>query len=238
MFRLGAKLYWTTAMSKPLDDGFRTIPNPVQPAPATHLEAEADHRIANSLALVSSLLKAQAREVGSRPALTGLEARAILEASAARIDAVGNLHRLLMGASAPPSLDVAEHLTNIAEAARGFATQAGAIKLFYDFGPNLKLDSARLTALGLFAGEVILNSFKHAHPANAPGEIRISARQIDAFLVLVVEDDGVGFRDGFKADLHGRTGFKVMDALADQLNAQVVRKSTPLGLWTEILFPL
>jgi two-component sensor histidine kinase len=225
-------------MSKPLDDGLSAAGNVLPQQPAKHLEAEADHRIANSLALVSSLLKAQARHVGAKGTLTGAEARAVLEESAARIDAVGRLHRLLLGAGPAPSLDVAQHLTDIAEAARSFATEAGAVRIFYDFGPNLKLDSARLTALGLFAGEVILNAFKHAHPANAPGEIRVSCRQVDAFLVLVIEDDGVGFRDGFRPEVHGGAGFKVMAALADQLKAQVTRKSTPLGLWTEILFPL
>ena len=201
--------------------------------------AEADHRIANSLALVSSLLKAQARHVAGKEILTGAEARAVLEESAARIDAVGNLHRLLIGAAGTtPALDVADHLTNIAEAARGFATAAGSVRLSYDFGSNLKLDSTRLTALGLFAGEVILNAFKHAHPANAPGEIRVSCWQIDAFLVLVIEDDGVGFREGFRSETHGGAGFKVMAALADQLKARVSRKSTPLGLWTEILLPI
>lgn len=93
-------------------------------------------------------------------------------------------------------------------------------------------------ALGLFAGEAIANSFKYAHPANVPGEIRVSCRQIDTYLALVIEDDGVGLREGFKPEMHDGTGFKVMAALADQLNAKVSRKSTPLGLWTEILVPL
>ncbi|MFT3729671.1 MAG: sensor histidine kinase [Terricaulis sp.] len=226
-------------MSKPLDDGLGSIDHPIQPEPMTtkYLDAEADHRIANSLVLVASLLKTQARDIGERPMLTGSEARAVLEESAARIDAVGNLHRLL----ATPMSDagnVAVHLTQITENARSFATSAGNIRTIYDFGPHLRLDPRRLNALGLFVGEVIVNSFKHAHPASAPGEIRVSCRQIDAFLVLVIEDDGVGFRPGFKPEIHGGTGFKVMAALASQLSAQVTRKSTPLGLWTEILFPL
>lgn len=223
-------------MSKPLDDGFGAVETLVQPERSMHTNEEADHRIANSLALVSSLLKAQARDIGDKPMLTGDEARAVLEESAARIDAVGQLHRLMVSPSRGG--DVAQHLANIAENAQRFATNGSNVKLFYDFGPHLELDSSRLMTLGLFAGEVILNSFKHAHPASAPGELRISCRQIDAFLVLVIEDDGVGFRPGFKPELHGGTGFKVMTSLASQLKAQVSRKSTPLGLWTEILFPL
>jgi len=225
-------------MSKPFDDGL----GPVDHTPSllettTPLHTEADHRIANSLALVSSLLKAQARDVGDRPTLTGSEARAILEESAARIDAVGTLHRLL-AAPASDRGDVADHIAQIAEHARQFATSTGTTEIIYDFGPHLKLDAARLNALGLFVGEALVNAFKYAHPAGAPGEIRISCRQIDESLVLVVEDDGVGLRPGFRPEVHGGTGFKVMAALACQLKAQVTRKSTPLGLWTEILFPL
>jgi two-component sensor histidine kinase len=201
------------------------------------LEAEAGHRIANSLALVSSLLKAQAREVAERASLTGPQARALLEESAARIDAVAHLHRLLAHSTAQP-VDVAAYLTNLVEAAASFAAHEGAIRTYYDYGAPLSLDPRRLSLLGLFAGEVLVNSYKHAHPAGAPGEIRVSCRRIDRYLALVIEDDGVGFPDGFKPERDGGIGFKVMSALAHQLNAQVTRKSTPLGLWTEILVPV
>jgi two-component sensor histidine kinase len=201
------------------------------------LEAEADHRIANSLALVSSLLKTQARQVGARRAFTGAEARAVLEESAARIDAVAHLHRLLAHATTQP-VDVADYLISLAEAAQSFAAKEGAVRTVYDFGARLALDSRRLSLLGLFAGEALLNAYKHAHPASAPGEIRVSCRQIDAFLALVIEDDGVGLPEDFDPQRDAGIGFKVMAALAEQLKAKVARKSTPLGLWTEILVPL
>jgi len=224
-------------MSKPFDDGLGTVDSKTLPGLSRPLEAEADHRIANSLALVSSLLKTQAREVGHRPDVTAAQARSMLEESAARIDAVAHLHRLLAHSAARP-LDVAEYLTSISEAAASFAVHEGRVRTFYEFGPHLTLDSRRLSLLGLFAGEVLVNSYKHAHPAGAPGEIRVSCRAIDAFLVLVIEDDGVGFRDGFKPEKHGGIGFRVMAALADQLKPRGSRTSTPLGLWTEILVPL
>lgn len=225
-------------MSKPLDESLSSTDNLKFRAPAPRLDVEADLRIANSLTLVSSLLKARARQVGDKEILSGAEARAVLDEFAARIDAIANLHRLLTGPITGSGTDVAAYLTEIAESSRSFGTDAEHIRIFYDFGPVPSLDSTRLCALGLFVGEAIINSFKHAHPANAPGEIRISCRHIDALVVLVIEDDGVGFREGFRPEVHGATGFKVMAALADQLNAKVTRKSTPLGLWTEILFPL
>jgi two-component sensor histidine kinase len=224
-------------MLKPLDDGLGTVEFSAYPGLTRPLEAEADHRIANSLALVSSLLKTQAREVGARRAFSGAEARALLEASAARIDAVAHLHRLLAHASAQP-VDVAAYLTNLAEAAASFAAAEGAVRTIYEFGAQLALDGRRLSMLGLFAGEALVNAYKHAHPANAPGEIRLCCRQIDAVLALVIEDDGVGLPEGFDPNRDGGIGFKVMAALAEQLKATVTRKSTPLGLWTEILVPL
>lgn len=106
-------------MSKSSDDGPDPAENLETLSAVTELDLEADHRIANSLSLVSSLLKLQARNVGARQTMTGTEARAVLEESAARIDAVGRLHRLLVDPQANASTNVSAYLTQIGEILAG-----------------------------------------------------------------------------------------------------------------------
>jgi two-component sensor histidine kinase len=200
--------------------------------------SEADHRIANSLMLVSSLLRLQAKELAKHPVVPGADANAALQEAAARIDAVSQLHCMLSAAPQTRTIDSAEYLRRVVDATSRLGADGGAIRVFYDLAEDLPLDAKRMTALGLLASEAVTNSMKHAHPTGVAGEIRVSFRTLSADCVLTIEDDGIGLPDGFNARTGGGLGFRTMRLLAEELDARLTHRSTPLGLRTEVLFAL
>ena len=67
---------------------------PMTPAP--DLIAEANHRIANSLTLLVSMVRMQAVSVKkSRDSFSNAEVRQLLDGVAARINTISQLHRIL-----------------------------------------------------------------------------------------------------------------------------------------------
>lgn len=200
--------------------------------------AEADHRIANSLMLVASLLRTQAKELARRPVVTGADAKNALDVAAARIDAISQLHRLLATSPEDEFLDSGAYLRSIGDAAARTAAARKAVRLAYELADNLPVDGRRLMTLGMLTNEAIINALKHAHPTGVAGEITLSFRKIGGDGVLVVEDDGVGLPEGFDPARDGGLGFKTMRRLALHLQARMIHRSTPLGLRTEVLFPL
>lgn len=207
------------------------------PPPPQETAAEADHRIANSLMLVASLLRLQAKELGKQPFLTGPELKGLLDDAATRVDAVSQLHRLIAAAPNADAVDSATYLRRVGDAAGSVGTGAK-VRLRYNLADNLRLDSIRLASLGMLVSEAIINALKHAHPSGVAGEIAITFRKIADEYVLAIEDDGVGLPEGFDPVQDGGLGFRTMRHLALGLRGRLLHRSTPLGLRTELLFPV
>jgi len=221
------------------EEAFGYLDNSVTtPPPSAETASEADHRVANSLMLVASLLRGQAREMAKLPYVTGSEIKAALDDAAARVDAISQLHRLLSSSPNTESADSAAYLRGIGEAARRFGAIGTSITVNYDLANNLPLDPRRLSALGMLTSEAIINALKHAHPSGVDGTISVGFRKIGDECVLLIEDDGVGLPDGFNPMSDGGLGFRTMRQLALQLRARLNHQSTPLGLRTEVLFAL
>src|SRR5215475_9361246 len=82
---------------------------------APDLLAEANHRIANSLTLVASMVRLQASDLEhSARMMDGRELRRILEAFGGRISTVARLHHLLAAAGDADQIDLADYLRGIA----------------------------------------------------------------------------------------------------------------------------
>jgi two-component sensor histidine kinase len=84
---------------------------------AKDLVAEANHRIANSLTLLVSMVRMQASAVSRRPSpLSNAEVRLLLEGVAARICTIGQLHRLLSHVPEDGCTSLVPHLRDVSDA--------------------------------------------------------------------------------------------------------------------------
>jgi two-component sensor histidine kinase len=208
------------------------IHSPACPAQnVSSLSGEADHRIANSLAMIASLIRKRAVEVSS----TG-DPRAFLLEMAARVDAVGILHRLV-AQSAGGTVQLSEYLNEICGRLSSTLALDGA-SFSVVCSPEQILPFTMAAPLGLLTAELFSNSLKYAHPAGLPVKVSLScSRAAQDRLRIVYEDDGVGFPEGFDVAHDGHVGMQVIRLLSQQLHGTYKWDSDPLGIRFELSIP-
>ncbi|HXJ03242.1 MAG TPA: sensor histidine kinase, partial [Micropepsaceae bacterium] len=178
---------------------------------------EADHRIANNLALIASSVRLQAGNISKQTSgFTNEEVGLLLAEIAGSIDAVGRLHKLL---SREPegSVDIGEHLAKMCATLKPFISSAGPVELFCDSAPGCVAQPNQIMPIALIVTEVVMNAIKYAHPAGVPGRIDVGCHQEDGRIVVEVCDNGVGLPETFNVERDGSLGFRVMRTLAAQL---------------------
>lgn len=197
---------------------------------------EADHRIANSLSALAGLVRMQSAEISRRSApLSAAEASLLLSEYGGRVDALGRLHRLL-SQTRSHEVEAGMHLREVAGAMAAAMPGVVLAPLTWESGCHIREDQAQ--PLALIISEVITNSAKHAHPTGLPVVIQIACRQLESGqLAISVVDDGVGLPEGFDVKRDGNLGWRVIRALARQLEAELTVDSGPLGLRVMVLLP-
>lgn len=200
--------------------------------------SEAQHRIANNLALIAGYARLQAIRVqkAGEP-LSAREACIALEEVAARIETVGELHRLLsdMPRGAEAGVDLGRYLSKLCESLKTTLSFAGDTTIAYDDAGDCRVRPDQATPVALIVSELVTNALKYAHPAGVAGRILVSCRTTPEGLVVEVSDDGVGLSDDFDPQSDGGLGFRVMRGLARQLGASLAYESDGLGLTVRLI---
>jgi two-component sensor histidine kinase len=174
------------------------------------LLSEVNHRVANSLSLVSSLVRMQAS------AVKDAGARAALAETQARITAIGNLHRSLYTSDDVRTVDLSAYLESlVGELARSMSSagQTPTIRFKADSIP-IKTDKA--VSIGMIVTELVTNAIKYAYP-DGVGEVWVSLSQDgEEGAVLVVADEGIGSLSDAATSGTGLGG-KIIGAMAKNL---------------------
>lgn len=179
---------------------------------AEALLKEVNHRVGNSLQLVSTFIALQSRQVGD-------DARIALKEAQARIDAVAQVHRRLYTSDDMTGVALDEYLAGlIAELEASLAAEETAPRIVLDAQP-LRASVDQAVNLGVVVTELVTNAVKYAYGADRPGgEIRVRLALEDAGqALLTVEDDGPGLGDG---TIKGTgLGGKIVSAMASGLGS-------------------
>lgn len=178
------------------------------------LLAEVNHRVANSLQLVSAMVRLQAS------ALADPGARAALDDTQRRISAIAQVHRRLYTGGDVEHVDMREYLgTLVEELAKTWSTEERprALRLMAE---PIRLPTDRAVSLGVIVTELVSNACKYAYPTGS-GEVRVALLREDGDLfLLAVEDDGVGLSEGISPGGTG-VGTKLIRAMAQSLQSNV-----------------
>lgn len=201
--------------------------------------AEANHRIANNLAMIASLMRMRGSSVRKDARrMSGDEVRRILEEFGGRLDTVARLHRLLASGQQEAPIDIAVYLRDVAEAVVSSLALAGATELQSAADPGCFVTPETALSLGLIVGELVTNAVKYAHPTGVTGQVRLACRRRpDGNIAIEVSDDGVGLPEGVDPTKSGHLGFRLVRSLADQLGATIAFHSDDLGLYFELQLP-
>ena len=196
------------------------------------LLAEVNHRVANSLTLVASLVRLQAN------ALTDSAARAALDETQARILPISLVHKRLYSSGDVRFVELNEYLSSLIEHLETSmrAEGRGGIAVRHELEP-LQLRTDASVNLGVVVAEWLTNAFKYAYPEGA-GEVRVKLRRLhDGRAELVVEDDGVGRKDGGPPKGTG-IGTRVVKGIAQTMRAEVRYLPREPGMAAQLIFPL
>lgn len=185
---------------------------------------ELNHRIANSLQLAADMLVFE--QLRARDPV----AQAALEASRARLVAVGELHRYLYEHAGKPSVDLRPFLTGLCEAIA--ATTGLRVSITAD-GTSVPGDMAQQLAIAV--NEIAINAAKHAYAGQPGGRLHIAARRDGHELVLTVSDEGKGLGDAGGGP--GGLGMSIIAAIVRDLRGSLTAQ-TEVGATFTIRAPL
>lgn len=188
---------------------------------------ELQHRVANSLQIIASVLMQSARRVGSE------EVRSHLRMARNRVMSIASIQKQLA-------------VTGATEVAlKPYFTQ-----LCRSIGASMIGDPENLTilvevddtsvhsdtsvSLGLIVTELVINCLKHAFPDDRAGTIRVSYTTNAADWTMSVDDDGIGM-PAKTADAKAGLGTSIVEALTRQLRARIVLADAKPGTSVSII---
>jgi light-regulated signal transduction histidine kinase (bacteriophytochrome) len=193
------------------------------------LTREIDHRVKNSLQIVSAFLQMQRRQIADG------EARQAFADTSARVMSVARVHDSLYQAERFDEVDLGQTIESLCNDLAGLAGDGHAVDMSAE--PGLMVPYRKAVALSLIATELVTNAFKYA--ANPAGggrvEVKVSASG-PGEVQLRVCDDGAGLPDDW-ADAKARgkgsgLGMKLIRAMLEQINARLDVANTPGACFT------
>lgn len=207
-------------------------------APADMM-AEANHRIANSLAVLVSMVRMQSVAVKkSADGFSNAEVRDLLDGIAARISTVSQLHRIISHAGTDGVIGLKPHLHDVTDAlVDALSSSEQAVKVVYT-GGDCMVQMRHVQPIVLMLCEIFINAMKYAHPTGVPLIVLVDCSiGGDGRLVLTISDDGVGLPEGLDPAQSAGMGFKVMRRLAAEVGGELQIQSTHLGLSCRLSLP-
>jgi len=177
---------------------------------------EMQHRVANSLQIIASILLIKARTVQSE------ETRLQLEDAHQRVLSVAAVQQHLHPTGRGEPIETAKYLSKLcetlAESMIG-SSRPISLKVYADPGTTV---SRQAVSMGLIVTELVMNALKHAFPGNKPdAAIGVSYKVAETDWKLTVSDNGNGKPDASTGQIKPGLGTSLVQSLASQLDARV-----------------
>jgi len=174
---------------------------------------ELQHRVANSLQIIASVLLQSARKVQSE------ETRSHLNDAHKRVMSVAALQKQLSVSSAS-EVQLRPYFTTLCN-----SIGASMIRDHNHLLLDVSVDDSATTAdvsvsLGLIVTELVINALKHAFPEDRDGKIKVDYRSHGPNWTLSVTDNGVGMPSG-DVKVKPGLGTNIVQALTSQLQADI-----------------
>ncbi|MBL8772131.1 MAG: sensor histidine kinase [Phenylobacterium sp.] len=188
---------------------------------------EIEHRVKNTLQLISSIVLLQ----GRRSADEG--AKAALRAVQQRVAAVSVAHRHVAWADEREEVELAALVREIVSDLAGSAGREGV-------DIDLDLDAVTIpgpqgASVALLVSETVGNALRHAYPDGRTGRVRVALRRTATGFELSVADDGVGVPPGAPPTGFGLT---VAQLMAQQLRGRLVTDVAQPGVRISVSVPM
>jgi two-component sensor histidine kinase len=177
---------------------------------------EMNHRVKNSLQLVTSILSLQSKRVAE-------PLQAELQMAARRIQSIARVHDLLQQGQEYKTVALRPYLESLC---RELATlrlgPEGEIPHIALELADIDLPTSQTIALGIIVTEMVLNAMKHGVKDGHRARVKVSLGKSEAdVLHLAVEDDGDGLAADFDLTRSAGIGLQLVRAMTAQLHGSL-----------------
>lgn len=175
---------------------------------------EVQHRVANSLQIIASVLMQSARKVQSD------EARGHLHDAHHRVMSIAAVQQQL-AATTLGEVELAPYLTQLCKSlGASMVHDHSQLSIVVEVDASV-IDADVSISLGLIVTELVINALKHAFPDHRQGTINVAYSANGPNWTLRVSDDGVGMPKNAE-DAKPGLGTNIVEALAKRLDAAVL----------------
>ena len=174
---------------------------------------ELQHRVANSLQIIASVLMQSARRVSSA------ETRGHLFDAHSRLMSVAALQSQL-SVSSINDVKLRKYFSDLcASIGASMIHDPARLRMTVEVDDSVATADVSVS-LGLIVTELVINALKHAFPDGRPGKITVAYTERDGCWSLRVRDDGVG-KPPDSAGTAAGIGTSIIEGLARQLDASI-----------------
>lgn len=178
---------------------------------AEMMQKEIDHRVMNSLQLISGLLRLQSRAHGQS------EASDELVVAADRVSAIAQVHRHIYMSEDIATTECKGYLKRLCGDLSGMLGSTGRGAIIVE-AVDAKIPTEQIVPLGLIVNELVTNAAKHGG-----GTITVSfERPASGDYALSVSDEGAGLPPDFDPTTARSLGMRVVHSLVQQLGGQLL----------------
>jgi two-component sensor histidine kinase len=194
------------------------------------LLSEVNHRMKNSLQLISAMLALQGARSKSE------EVRQIVTEAQARLQIVAALHERLYRSQDVLSVELGAFLETLCNEVKGAALQPDDAIVVAVTAEPVTISNDRAVPVALMMNELLTNAIKYAYP-DRRGAIDVSLkRTAEGRIVLAVKDSGIGLPRDFAEREHSSLGFRIVRGLVRQIHGELRIIPERPGVRFEIVF--
>lgn len=179
---------------------------------------EVHHRVKNNLAVISSMVQLQAYEE------TNSEVKNKLMDGVARIMSMASIHEQLYQSHSFSKLNLSESLKKLITKVVETLDYNIPVSLNFKLDP-VEMNINQAIPCSLITNEVVTNVIKHAFIGKPKGKIEVVLTEENNQVNLLIRDNGVGMPQDFDAKQGKTLGLRLINTLANQLNADYIYKS-------------
>jgi two-component sensor histidine kinase len=196
------------------------------------LMKEVDHRVKNSLQIVSSLLHLQAKAAGP--------AAIQFHSAAARVAAIAAVHQQLHQYDDVGTVVLDRYICDLCQQITAASSSPDRAWLLVVNADPLTISTDVAIPLALVVNELITNAIQHSRPLGESGSVHIVLKErADNFSISVSDPGGGPLANppGSLGTRHAGLGTRIVETLARQIHATVAKECSAAGYKVTVTVP-
>ncbi|WP_411822488.1 sensor histidine kinase [Leptospira sp. 'Mane'] len=196
------------------------------------LMIELQHRVKNTLAVVSSLLHLESAKIEDK------QIKEIFKNTETRILAMAGIYEMLYNdtGSELNRIQFDHYVLRLCKTLANAYNVDDKIQIRYDLN-HTEMDLKLAVVLCLVLNELLMNSIKHIYLEDGKGEIFVSVKPIEGKLILKIIDNGHGFSEA-KINEQSGIGLSLVRLLIKQIGGTIdIENIKGVSVLIEIPFP-